>query len=163
MLCFLLCNGDFGQQSGTNTSKRFFLGLWSFLLFWNKVVIFLALSIELPKGCYKSCISNIQSLVTLSFGRIIWRTPNTHDQFFFLWHIWKVKSWLSTWIFGANKLGWSVKKSTILPISCFNNILRSRCMASQESNACSCTSLQPSTTEFIHCQWCHKQQTGPPP
>lgn len=47
-----------------------------------------------------------------------------------------------TWILGANKLGWSVKKSTILPISCFKNILLSRCMASQENNAWSCTSLQ---------------------
>lgn len=54
-----------------------------------------------------------------------------------------------TWMLGANRLGWSVKNSTILPISCFNKILLSRCMASQENIACSCTSLKKSITFVI--------------
>lgn len=51
-----------------------------------------------------------------------------------------------TWMFGANKLGWSVKNSTILPISCFSNILLSRCIKSQDKIAWSWTSLQQSIT-----------------
>lgn len=60
-----------------------------------------------------------------------------------------------TWMLGANRLGWSVKNSTILPISCFNKILLSRCMASQDNIACLCTSLKKSISFVISTANCN--------